>query len=1077
MSFSAVQATQPADLPTWLPYDELLCEVLNVSMTGLIFYLPIYDPAGSGTIVDFTFVYLNPTAQRMMRMPARPTLTHMEQWPHSKEHGTFDFHVDAYLTGEPRSYNINYQADGYDNYYRLTARRAGEGLLVSFTDTADQPRSPVEIALRESQAREQAARAEIEAQRQQLQGIFNQAPVAIALLDGPEYRIALANPSVCEIWARPQAQVVGLPLFDALPEVRGQGLEELLEGVLRTGQPYVGTELPIQLLRHGSLETVYFNFVYQPQYNQGGETVGILVVATDVTSQVLARQQVQELNQELEGKVQERTQAALALQADLLAAAQRQVQQRETFFQIFEQTPASIALLRGPEHRFEYVNAAYQQLFPGRQLVGLPLAEALPETAAQGFVAWMNNVYQTGETFFGNEVLLTVEQLDGGPAKDVYFTFTYQAYQENGVTVGISIFAYDVTEQVLAKRQREAQQAQLAELFEQAPVAIVVMQGPEHRIEVVNPPAAQIWGHTQEEVLGKPLLEALPEVRDQGFKELLDRVAATGEAFVAQEVTAVLPRDGEMKTVYLNFVYQPLRDLQGLVNGVAAVAVDVSEQVAARRRVERNEQELRTLTDAIDQLVWTASPAGELEFFNAQWYRYTGSSWEQSRGTGWTLYYHPSDLPLLQQLWKESQQNGTAYHLEARLRDAEGTYRWFLIRAQPLRDASGRILRWFGTNTDIDERRHQEQELARAGELVRATLDSSADMIQVLDAVRDANGRIIDFRWRLLNAVATSSLGGDMVGRRLCEYHPGVKESGVFERFVQVMETGEPQRYELEYRHEQFNGWFEQSAVRLGDGLVTITADITVRKQAEQHLQATNEQLRRTNIDLDNFIYTASHDLKAPITNIEGLLYLLRDELPVEALRNEYVEVTLTRMMESVERFKRTIENLTDVSKLQKEHSQAATAVQLAPVVEEVRLDLGPLLQESRARLQIDVAGVPAVLISEKNLRSVVFNLLSNALKYRAPEREPDIRVRARVQDEFTVLEVTDNGLGIDPAFQSKLFTMFQRFHDHVEGTGVGLFMVKRIVENAGGQINVRSQLGAGTTFTVSLPNMPGPTA
>jgi hypothetical protein len=98
-----------------LPADLLLGDLLAVSMTGVIYYAPLYDPAGSGNIVDFRFEYLNPAAQRMMRMPEVPTLTHNEQWPHSKAHGTFDFHVDAYVSGEPREYNINYQADGYDN--------------------------------------------------------------------------------------------------------------------------------------------------------------------------------------------------------------------------------------------------------------------------------------------------------------------------------------------------------------------------------------------------------------------------------------------------------------------------------------------------------------------------------------------------------------------------------------------------------------------------------------------------------------------------------------------------------------------------------------------------------------------------------------------------------------------------------------------------------------------------------------------------------------------------------------------------------------------------------------------------
>jgi len=180
-------------------------------------------------------------------------------------------------------------------------------------------------------------------------------------------------------------------------------------------------------------------------------------------------------------------------------------------------------------------------------------------------------------------------------------------------------------------------------------------------------------------------------------------------------------------------------------------------------------------------------------------------------------------------------------------------------------------------------------------------------------------------------------------------------------------------------------------------------------------------------------------------------------------------------MLDSVERFKRTIDHLTDVSKLQKEHAPATTLVNLARVVEDVRLDLLPQLQAAGAKLFVDVAVLPPVPFAEKNLRSIVYNLLSNALKYRHPDRTPHVDVRAHVHAGHTVLEVHDNGLGLDAQHLPRLFTMFQRFHDHVEGTGIGLYMVKRMVENAGGRIEVHSQLGAGTTFFVFLPHATSP--
>ncbi|MBC6610495.1 PAS domain S-box protein [Hymenobacter sp. BT507] len=240
--------------------------------------------------------------------------------------------------------------------------------------------------------------------------------------------------------------------------------------------------------------------------------------------------------------------------------------------------------------------------------------------------------------------------------------------------------------------------------------------------------------------------------------------------------------------------------------------------------------------------------------------------------------------------------------------------------------------------------------------------------------------------------------------------------------------------------------------------------------QAQKQLQENNAQLQRANIDLDNFIYTASHDLKAPISNIEGLLHALLEELPSAGPNQpeQSVAVLLTMMQDSVDRFKRTLDHLTEVTKLQKEYAAPTAWLSLGTTIQDVCLDLAPLMQELGVQLEVAVADCPAVLFSEKNLRSVVYNLLSNAFKYRAPDRVPQVRIWCEATSEYLKLAVQDNGLGLNLAtHQHKLFAMFERFHTHVEGSGIGLYMVKKIMENAGGRIEVQSEVGVGSTFSV----------
>ena len=641
---------------------------------------------------------------------------------------------------------------------------------------------------------------------------------------------------------------------------------------------------------------------------------------------------------------------------DRPADHQRLLQERETLYQVFAQTPALIALLRAPGHRFDYVNPAFQQLFPGRELVGRDYVQALPEAQAQGFVDLLDHVYRTGETYYGHELPFIVES-PTHPAHPRYYNFTYQAYREDGQIAGISSFAFDVTEQVLARAQRVAEQQQSYNLFLQAPAPIAILDGPNLVYQLVNPAYQRIF--PGRELLSKPLLEALPELVDSPIPGLLRHVYETGETYVAQEMRLMMARhEGEpLRELYCTFTYQARRNAAGAVNGVLVFVYDITEQVLARRVVEESAQRLQLLTDALPVLISYID--------HSQTYRFANRAYE-----AWF-------------------QHSPAAVIGKHPREVVGEVAYQEVR--------GYI------------------ERALAGERV----EYDACMVYRDDFIRHTHGTFV----------------------------PDVQDGRVM-------------------------------------GFYTLVADVTAQVEARQavevsaeqarslatQLATTNEQLVRTNADLDNFIYTASHDLKAPIANIEGLLHAVQQELPADCQAGE-VPVMLQLMQESVERFGRTIRHLTDLSRLQKEYEQVVSQVSLARVIAEVLLDMAPLVTQTNALIKVSVPEATTVTYSEKNLRSVIYNLLSNALKYRHPDRQPHIQLLYQVQESFHVLAVQDNGLGLDVALAGpKLFGMFQRLHSHVEGTGVGLHMVKRMVENAGGRIEVESEPEQGTTFRVYLP-------
>jgi signal transduction histidine kinase len=234
-------------------------------------------------------------------------------------------------------------------------------------------------------------------------------------------------------------------------------------------------------------------------------------------------------------------------------------------------------------------------------------------------------------------------------------------------------------------------------------------------------------------------------------------------------------------------------------------------------------------------------------------------------------------------------------------------------------------------------------------------------------------------------------------------------------------------------------------------------------------LDQTNKDLERTNKDLDTFVYTASHDLKAPILNIEGLLKALEKQLGKETLQQTRVQQMYELLYHSVNRFKSTIGDLTEVARIGKESTEDVASVDIGDMLREVLADLEMQLREAGVRLEHNIE-CPAIRFSRKNLKSILYNLLSNAVKYRSPDRRPLVRITCQMQEGYTLITVQDNGMGMDMRQKDKIFALFKRLHAHVEGTGIGLYIVKKMIEQAGGRIEVESQVGVGSTFTVYLP-------
>ncbi|WP_324678341.1 hybrid sensor histidine kinase/response regulator [Hymenobacter sp. GOD-10R] len=238
---------------------------------------------------------------------------------------------------------------------------------------------------------------------------------------------------------------------------------------------------------------------------------------------------------------------------------------------------------------------------------------------------------------------------------------------------------------------------------------------------------------------------------------------------------------------------------------------------------------------------------------------------------------------------------------------------------------------------------------------------------------------------------------------------------------------------------------------------------------ANQELATTNQELARTNADLDNFVYAASHDLRQPVHNLRGLF----EELSRTATFNDPDASQIWRLLDdSLRALTTTITDLADVVQVARQSGeQAAEPVVMAELADHVLQTLHPQLKAAQADVQTDFSALPELTYVRSNLRTILLNLLANSLKYRHPERPARVQVCTYLVADQPVLEVKDNGLGMNMQLHGKeLFQLFRRFHPQASsGTGVGLFLVNRLVQSQNGYIEVDSKVGEGTTFRVYL--------
>ncbi len=710
-------------------------------------------------------------------------------------------------------------------------------------------------------------------------------------------------------------------------------IKPMIDQVISGGESFRIDNQLIPIFRNNQFEDAYWSLNYSAVTGESGKPAGVFVTWQETTDQLLSKSKLEESKNELEFAIDAANLGTWDYNP-ITNAFSSNNRLKEWFG-----LPA--------EERIELAHAV-NAIHPRDSVRVAKAIEKALDFASGGKY---DIEYTIVHPVTGKETIVRAK----GRA---WFNDQKLAYRFNGTLE-------DVTERAIAQNEIRESEQRYQNLITSSPVAIGILKGPEFVVTNANEAIIKYWGKGWE-IIGKKYFEALPELIDQGYREVFNSVYQTGNPFNAVETPVSMTQNGIMQLRYYNFLLYAQKNLKGETEGIGIIASEVTSQALFNKQLRENEKRFRLLADSMPQHIWTSDVEGNLNYYNQSVFDYSGLTLEQINKDGWIQIVHPDDRPANIREWTKAIQTGNDFLLEHRFRKHTGEYRWQLSRAIPQRDESGKIQAWVGTSTDIQDQKDFAIELER----------------QVAERTRE--------------------------------------------------------------------------------------------------LAENNVALEKMNKELESFAYISSHDLQEPLRKIQTFASQLRS---TEADKlSEGGKDKFERMQNAAKRMQTLIEDLLIYSRT-KTSERTYEHVHLGTLVDEVKDDLKEELQQKGAI--IDSSEMCELNVIPFQFRQLLLNLISNSLKFAKENETPHIRITSVIEHgqnlnnekieptkDYCHIQVSDNGIGFDPQYRDRIFDVFQRLHTKTKysGTGIGLAIVKTIVENHNGVIEAISEPDKGATFNIYIP-------
>lgn len=542
-------------------------------------------------------------------------------------------------------------------------------------------------------------------------------------------------------------------------------------------------------------------------------------------------------------------------------------------------------------------------------------------------------------------------------------------YDSEGNYAGYAGFCMDMDEIITGRKALSESQQKVSFMIEQSPVAICLFTGYDMKIEIANDIMISYWGKDKS-VIGLPMEEAVPELKGQPFLSILQEIYRTGIAYHGNAMPAELKLNGVLKTYYFEFTYTPIRDINGEIYGIMDIAVDVTEQVMAAKKLE----ETRTALAGAIELAELAT--------------------------------------------------------------------WSLDASSNTITCSDRFKNWLGISTHT----------APTHELLELITEPNRQKVEasLQEALKSDSPYFYDYEFPITNKL-TGQLRIIHANAQIIYDKDGIVEalSGTAQDVTKERELQEELKFKV--------------------------------RESTAELQAANAELESNNRELSQFAYIASHDLQEPIRKISVFTDMLKNSLEKNP---EKAKLYIDKISNSARRMENLIKDVLQFSRLNS-FSQKFEKVDLNIVITDVLNDFELTIEQKKAIITVDQ--FPILEAIPLQMSQLFGNLISNALKYSSADRVPKIEVKSEIisesdKKEYSInaegnwlkIQVSDNGIGFEQQYSEQIFNIFQRLHgnDQFAGTGIGLALCRKILQNHNGSISAFSTEGVGTVFTIIIPQM-----